>query len=497
VANSGESQLRCPGASAGGVGSLEETFSTALIRGNNFISIDNVRGALDSPSLESFLTEDTYLARAPHLAAVEIDPRRVILQLTSNKADITPDFANRCSCVRILKQSAGYQFRAYREGDVLDHVRAQQPEYLGAVFAVIRAWHQAGKPKTDETSHDFRPWARTLDWIVQNILGAGPLLDGHRDTQVRMSTPGLNWLRDVALAVRRADALDQWLRTNRILDIMANASVEVPGADEQTDFADDEVRKKALQAIGRRMSKCFEGHNPWVIDGIEIMRQEHVDAELRRSIKEYRFRLVETVEPQCAYSPSSDERIGADQSAKGVDDSVATSDKAALTSDSDGCAYGAPIRAPMAAPNGKAFAPNAPIGHVIPMMEKENKHDIGEEHVFSSAHTKEIEPIGALGAPGADALPNVPAFVVESDLPVLLESDPADAVKWYDGERRADVSDDVARLAERRDGWSPEGWRDRLLQMATCCDEIRPERALELRQAAGLMMPDGSGENGR
>jgi len=48
--------------------------------------------------------------------------------------------------------------------------------------------------------------------------------------------------------------------------------------------------------IGRRLAKCFEGHNPWVIDGIEIERQEYLDAELRRSIKEYRFRLVETLE---------------------------------------------------------------------------------------------------------------------------------------------------------------------------------------------------------
>ena len=50
----------------GGVGSLEETFSTALIRGCNFISLDNVRGQIDSPAIESFLTEDSFLARAPH-----------------------------------------------------------------------------------------------------------------------------------------------------------------------------------------------------------------------------------------------------------------------------------------------------------------------------------------------------------------------------------------------------------------------------------------------
>jgi len=94
------------------------------------------------------------MARAPHLAAVEIDPRRVVLQLTSNKADITTD------CVRILKQPEGYRFRSYGEGDVLDHVRANQPAYLGAVFAIAKVWHAAGRPRTNATGHDFRPWDR-------------------------------------------------------------------------------------------------------------------------------------------------------------------------------------------------------------------------------------------------------------------------------------------------------------------------------------------------
>ncbi len=93
------------------------------------------------------------------MAAVEVDPRRVVVQFTSNKADITIDLANRSSCVRILKQPDGYRFREYPEGGILDHVRANQPLYLGAVFAVVKAWHVAGKPHTDTTGHDFRAWA--------------------------------------------------------------------------------------------------------------------------------------------------------------------------------------------------------------------------------------------------------------------------------------------------------------------------------------------------
>jgi len=479
----------------GGVGSLEETFNTALIRGYNFISFDNVRGAIDSPALESFLTEDTYLARAPHLAAVEIDPRRVIVQLTSNRADITPDFANRCSCVRILKQPADYRFRKYPAGDVLDHVRAHQPRYLGAVFAVIRAWHAAGKPRTDDTRHDFRAWAQSLDWIAQTVLHAGPLLDGHRDTQVRMSTPNLNWLRDVALAVRRADRLDQWLRTHQILDVIADTSIKIPGLDEDADLEADDVRKKALQAIGFRLRSCFGSHNQRVVDGIEIEREDVQDPVQRRTNREYRFRLVQCAGQSCAYSPAHDARLGAESHSAVPDDVRPTKVEAALSTESDVCAYcppSAPSAAPSRAPSGKAFAPSAPTGLIAGASNGVSTHVFENTCVDTRVCGKEIEPLGALGATSADSSGDDGGLEGRDDIPILDESGVAEPVKWYSGGTGNDVSVDVARLAERHDGWTPQSWRERLLYMAMCCEERHPERARELREAAGLMTSLGS-----
>lgn|GEM_PF-914990 len=288
----------------GGVGSLEESFASALLRGYNFISFDNVRGAIDSPAVESFLTEDSFFARTPYMAAVEIDPRRTLVQLTSNQADITIDLANRSACVSLLKQLHGYRFRQYPEGDILDHVRANQPRYLGAVFSVVRAWHTAGKPKTNETRHDFRAWARTLDWIVQNIFHAPPLLDGHRETQIRMGTPVLNWLRSVALAVRQAESLDIPLRASDILEIISeNSLVEVPGLPEAGgDISDEPVRKHVLQAIGRKLALCFKGSDAITIGDMRIERAAGHD-ELRRDIRTYRFICAAVSPMETDFSP--------------------------------------------------------------------------------------------------------------------------------------------------------------------------------------------------
>ncbi|TXT21075.1 MAG: hypothetical protein FD138_4111, partial [Planctomycetota bacterium] len=62
------------------------SFSGALLSGAAFICLDNLRDKVDLPSLESFLTEDTFQARVPYSGDVEIDARRIIVMLTSNKA---------------------------------------------------------------------------------------------------------------------------------------------------------------------------------------------------------------------------------------------------------------------------------------------------------------------------------------------------------------------------------------------------------------------------
>ncbi len=272
-----------------GVGSMEETFNLALIRGANFIALDNVRGKIDSPSFESFLTEDTYHARAPYREPVEIDPRRVVIMLTSNKADVTPDLANRCACVRLLKQPEGHAFTSYPEGDILEHVRARQARYLGAVFAIIRAWHDAGKPRTTETRHDFRPWAQVLDWITRNLLEAGPLLDGHRETQARITNPILNWLRDVALDVIRARQAGAWLRASDLVDVIAESGTETPGLPEHGDLTDPETRENAQRATGRKLGLCFRTADVLTLDGMTVERWEAYDSRRFKPVKEYRF----------------------------------------------------------------------------------------------------------------------------------------------------------------------------------------------------------------
>jgi hypothetical protein len=389
---------------AGGVGSLEESFNMALIRGANMISLDNVKGKLDSPAIESFLTEDTYTARAPYREPVEIDPRRVVVMLTSNKADMTTDLANRSSCVRILKQKDGYQFKAYPEGDILDHVRANQSRYLGAVFAVVRAWYEAGKPRTTETRHDFRRWAQALDWITQHLLDAGPLMDGHRETQHRMTNPQLNWLRDIAIDVIHAGHDGRWLRASDLLERMEDDGHLPPGLKEDADLTDDETRKRALQAIGRKMAACFRAGDSVLIDNMAIERRTEHDEDNRRDIKTYRFKSA----------PIDSGLIGANPETDGEKSGTPGTENTKNGTENTGCAYECAYSAPKSAPKKSLCAPNAPRTLLI------GKH-FDEGTPVAEAYIPPIGPSRRIGANQAqtdlfDAEDSEPATAMEGDI---------------------------------------------------------------------------------
>ena len=273
----------------GGVGSIEEQIARAMISGSSFIGLDNLRGKIDLPSLESLLTSDLFLCRVPYHGDIPIDPKNSIFSATSNRAEFTRDLANRSSIIRILKQPEDYRFKTYPTGNNLDEIRANQSLYLGAVFTVVRAWHEAGKPKIEDAGHDFRVWSQTLGWISEKLLNTCPLMEGHKQAKERTANPALSWLRDLALLVTR-EGYKEPLRAHDILDILLNSDIEVPGFAKNDNPDDDDTRKRLLQALGRKFAQVFKT-DEILIDDIKCSRMSMWDEDKGRDIKTYFFEI--------------------------------------------------------------------------------------------------------------------------------------------------------------------------------------------------------------
>jgi hypothetical protein len=282
---------------SGGVGSLDESICSALISGKPFIAIDNVRGRLDSQFLEMILTwGDAVAARIPHQGEVLVDPGTASFQLTSNGIEATPDFAKRASITRMLKQPPGFAFKRFAEGNLRDHIAANQPRYLGAVFALIRDWCRRGKPTTNATGHDFREWAGILDAFTTFYMGEN-LLTGHEQAQERTANPALSWLRAVGLVVLKAGKSGQELRAHEIYELSADDQLAIPGMRQP----DDEQGPKI---VGRVLAKCFQDGNQVEVDHLTVEKTERseYDPASRKDVprKTYRFtgadlRTVRTV----------------------------------------------------------------------------------------------------------------------------------------------------------------------------------------------------------
>ena len=246
-------------AKAGGVGSVDESFAAALVSARPFICLDNFRGRMDSQNLEAFVTcPSLFPARIPHRGEVLIDPKKFLLQMSSNGLETTRDLANRASICRIRKRP-GFAYR-----DTLGELQSRQSYFLGCVFSVVGEWIAHGKPRTKDTRHDFREWCQVLDWIVQNLLGSAPLMDGHQAAQERTSNPALSWLRSVALAVSGEGRLGVALIASELVDVCGQHGVEIPGKP-----ADEE---RAKPQVGRLMKQLFRDGDGLTVDGFTVTR---------------------------------------------------------------------------------------------------------------------------------------------------------------------------------------------------------------------------------
>lgn len=197
----GEHLANVPQQGRGGVGSFDEKIQSELLKGRPFVCLDNLRGTLNCPVLESFMTARGAFPLRAFFREGETDSRAHLLFATSNGVQMTKDLANRSLVVRIKKRPEGYRWHHWPDGgvtgDLLEHLRLNRARYLGALYTVVRLWLNAGMP-TNKTTHAFRDVVGALNWMVTHAFGWPDLIEGHEAIQQRQSHPVLGFLREFA-----------------------------------------------------------------------------------------------------------------------------------------------------------------------------------------------------------------------------------------------------------------------------------------------------------
>jgi hypothetical protein len=262
----------------GGVGGIDESVSSAFLSGRAFIAFDNIRGQVDSQTLESALRGHGVVGvRVPYKGEIQLPTTGVIIQLTSNKAATTDDLANRALITSIKKQPGSYSFKEFPEGDLLAHVKVNQGLYYSCIASVVSEWFSRDKPRTKDGRHTFREWCQALDWIVQNLFDLPPLLDGHAEEQAQIANPYLGFLRSLAFAVEKAGQINANLQLGKLLDLAENGGIEIPGINPQS------PEDSKLKLLGRRFKALFLENSTISVGGFNVTRFEFKEWDQKNS----------------------------------------------------------------------------------------------------------------------------------------------------------------------------------------------------------------------
>jgi hypothetical protein len=141
---------------------------------------------------------------------------------------------------------------------------------------------------TLESRHDFRTWCRVMDWIVQNVFEFPPLLDGHREEQMRTANPKLQWLRDVVHALVTDGHQGAALTASDLAEAAEEHDLPLPGRRDTVEA--HEVR------VGKLLGRLFReaGSDTIIVDGRRFTRVIEMEYEpISRNHRERKSYVIE------------------------------------------------------------------------------------------------------------------------------------------------------------------------------------------------------------
>ena len=256
---------------SGGVGSFDESIGAALVAGHTFVSLDNIRGHIGSQFFESALTENTVAVRLPYREEILVTASRFMVSFTSNSAEFTPDLANRSNLIRIRKQQPGYQFHQFKDGDLIDHVAANQPFYFACLVSIVREWLRQGKPtaKTNWNGH-FRHWWGVMDWVLPNLFQLPPPSEGQIQSAQQTADPAAVFLRGVAAEIfRRGEPDSDGYSASQLAEFAEEANPQVSFFGSEIDKCPQDRRARK---IGIQLKRILPEGEPTTVDDFIVTR---------------------------------------------------------------------------------------------------------------------------------------------------------------------------------------------------------------------------------
>lgn len=140
---------------------------TAVIEARPYILFDNCKRHLDSPCLEAFATSALWSGRVLGASKSFSGENNVTVFVTGNGCTVSPDMRRRSLFIELFMENERAEDRKFRR--TLDDAAllSMRADILGALWAFVREWDVAGRPKPSRTHSSFPRWAEIIGGIVE------------------------------------------------------------------------------------------------------------------------------------------------------------------------------------------------------------------------------------------------------------------------------------------------------------------------------------------
>lgn len=187
---------------------LKKVIDAVVMEGGSYLFLDNVRRFMQSTDLELLMSGSSYAGRVLSKTQTFVAENRVLVFLTANQGRMGTDLGQRFLRCELHSDVADAQSREVARiiDDAWLKKRQNRVNILSALWAIVRAWRDAGSPVA--SSFGCRPWRGFEQWseVIGGMVafaGFGNCLERPSEEEASMDPEGADFDSLLELLVAR------------------------------------------------------------------------------------------------------------------------------------------------------------------------------------------------------------------------------------------------------------------------------------------------------
>jgi hypothetical protein len=230
---------------------LEKLLLAEVLCGCETLLFDNVRGRIESASIENLLTSHIFKGRILNQSKTYEGENHVVMFFTGNAVTVSEDLARRALFVELFQPEARAQDRQFRNPLSVGLLVERRAEILAALWQIVQAWDRAGRPDGSKSHASFPEWARMIGGMVEHAGFASPV------AAPALHDGGNQDVEDMAalVAAMRAAHTDRPIDFDRLSEIAAEGGL----FDRITDGSTAKSMERPDKARLGKLLKSYDG----------------------------------------------------------------------------------------------------------------------------------------------------------------------------------------------------------------------------------------------